>query len=163
MAKEKPIKNKLNIFIISVVFMVGLLLTIVSTIAYSRYSSKFNSNITTDIASLICEIEVQPSEASNLIDNPYCIVNVKNYDRNNNISAVKVDYKIEIISKDENPLPELYWMDSNNQIISNDPYMNGTMGISGRETDYYKVVFINPGVQDVTRLVDFNLVAAQTV
>ena len=155
--------KKLNRNLLSVCVVIAMLLIIISTGAYSRFSSRFNSNITTDIASLICEIEVQPSEASNLIDNPYCVVHINNFDKDDNISAVKVDYKIEIIPKDENPLPELYWMDSNDQIISYNPYMNGTMGISGKETDSYKVVFINPGVQDVTRLVDFNLVAVQTV
>lgn len=153
--------KKINKYLLFLCFLAILIGVVFSTNAYSRFISRISGKNELEIANMICEIEVQQNEEDPSIVHPYCIVNVKNYDINNNLNMVDLKYKIEITPKDDFELPSLYWEDESGNIISYYTYINGKMGFTVKQTDTYKVVFNNSGERDITRLVDFNLVVVQ--
>ena len=110
---------------------------------------------------MICNIEVTPSEKDKSIINPYCIVKVKNYDSNNSVTETDVKYTIEVTPKGDFVMPEYYWQDSNGTIVSRSTGVSGNFKNQVKGEDEYKIVFLNSGVEDIMRVVEFNLIATQ--
>ena len=106
-------------------------------------------------------MEVTQEDNSNNSINPYCNVSVKNYNNKNELTETNVTYKIEIQPKGDLVVPEYYWEDSKGVKVAYNTNVVGKLGHESEEVNKYKVVFVNSGESQVTRVVDFNLVAVQ--
>ena len=110
---------------------------------------------------MICELEVESSEADETIINPYCTVKVKNYNDKDEITQTDLSFKIEVKPKGDFVLPEYYWKDSAGTILAQSTEVTGSMTHNAKENKEYTIVFLNSGEEDVVRNVDFNVVAIQ--
>lgn len=137
---------------------------IICRMAYAKYTTTNNGNVVAEIAEMNCELEVTPSTADSSIINPYCNVVVKNYKKVNNedkVTETDVSYKVEVTPKEGVTLPNYYWKSTSGTILARDTAITGTFPHSVKTDDEYVIVFVNTGVEDITKLVDFNLVAIQ--
>ena len=169
-------KQSINKFTI-IAFILALMIMLVAlfAIAFSRFSNTASGNATAQVARFICEMEVEKSETSDTVINPYCIVTVKNYS-GNNVAETDVEYTLEVVPTDNIALPEFYWKnasgtiiarsqdvrDANNNVISRTaqfPTQRFTAGTS--QESEFTIVFLNTGEEEILRYVDFNLVAVQ--
>lgn len=158
--KEKK-ENKTKITIIGVILAIIILVIVIFTIAYAKYITSVSGQATGEIAKMICEMNVTSSEANKQVINPYCIVTVKNYNENNEITETDVNFKIEVAPKDNFEMPEYYWQNSEGVIVAQSTVLTGSFKNGLKDLKEYKIVFLNSGEEDITRLVDFNLVAIQ--
>lgn len=155
-------KNKKVILILlSTILIICIGFIITYTVAYSKYYTEKNTSSTAKVANIICEMEVQPSEANSEVINPYCTITVKNYNAEEEISDTDVSYKIEVTAKENYTLPKYYWVDSEGAIISYEEALTGAMVHTEKKTEIYKIFFINSGIEEITRSVEFNIVAIQ--
>lgn len=154
-------ENKTKITIISIILAVIILVIAIFTIAYAKYITSVSGQATGEIAKMICEMNVTSSETNKQVINPYCIVTVKNYNENNEITETDVNFKIEIAPKDNFEMPEYYWQNSEGVIVAQSTVLTGSFKNGLKDLKEYKIVFLNSGEEDITRLVDFNLVAIQ--
>ena len=72
-----------------------------------------------------------------------------------------VNFKIEVAPKDNFEMPEYYWQNSEGVIVAQSTVLTGSFKNGLKDLKEYKIVFLNSGEEDITRLVDFNLVAIQ--
>ena len=161
MEENKDKKNK-KIVALTLIIILVILIIILSIFAIAKYVTKKDGTTTAEIAEMICEMDVEASEASKEIINPYCLVNVKNYDSDNKVTQTDLNYTITITPKGDFELPEYYWKDvSSDTIVARSTAITGSFEYTVKADKQYKVVFLNPGVEDITIVVDFNLIAVQ--
>ena len=103
-------KLKGRTLLVTILIIVGILL-IVMTWAFSRYRSQLSSYGSSKIAKPICTLYVTPHQSQDNEINSYCDVEVKNYDSENNVSEVAMDYSIEIKNESGENVSEYYWED----------------------------------------------------
>lgn len=147
--------------IIMAILILIILIAIIFRIGYSRYITTLNGSSNQDVAEMICNMEVVPSEKNKSIINPYCEVIVKNYNSNDKVTETDINYIIEVMPKEDFEMPEYYWQDSNGNIVARSTEVRGNFKNQEKGQHEYKIVFINSGEQDITRLVEFNLTAVQ--
>ena len=163
---EKKQENKNKKLIIIGLLVTLLVLIIITGIAFARYVTNKNATATADVAKAICTMVVEPSEESIETVNPYCIVKVRNYDNDGNIAETDMNYKIEVEPKEDFELPVYYW-EKDGTIVAHSTDLTGTIplsdefGKSVEEEDAFKIVFVNPGTENITRRVEFKLTATQ--
>lgn len=155
---SKKRNKKLFILIILLILIISIVL---SGFAYAKYLTTKQASATAKVATMICEIEVQASEADETIINPYCIVKVKNYNDKDQITQTDLNFKIEVKPKGEYKLPEYYWKDSTGTILAQSTEITGSMSTDGKQQKEYRIVFLNSGEEDIVRNVEFNVVALQ--
>lgn len=85
-----------NIIIFLIIFIVFSLTRFV----YAKYINNINVDYKATSGEMICNIDVDKNDSYVVNGIPYVIVTVKNYDENNNITAVNVDYSLTIKNKD---------------------------------------------------------------
>ena len=154
-------ETKKTIIKISTILTIIILVIVIFTIAYAKYTTSVSGQATTEVANMICEMNVTSSEASKQVINPYCIVTVKNYNDADEITETDVNFKIEVTPKEDFEMPEYYWQNSEGVIIAQSTAVTGSFKNGLKDLKEYKIVFLNSGEEDITRLVDFNLVAIQ--
>lgn len=163
---EKLVKNihnnRIVVFLILIILFL-ILITVIFETAYSRYMEQSEGQVSGEIAKMICEMEVIPSEADKTIINPYCMVTVKNYNSNNEITETNVKYTIDVVAKENFEMPEYYWQDTNGTILARSTSIKGNFENEVKKSDGYKIVFMNTGEQNITRLVEFKLTAIQDI
>ena len=158
--KKGDNKNK-KIVKLAMILLICVILIVIFVFAYAKYTTTVTGTATAEIATMICEMEVQASEPDKNIINPYCMVTVKNYNKENEITEIQVKYKIEVTPKGDFTLPEYYWKNSEGIIIAQSTEVTGTFEIGAKDEEEYKIVFLNAGEEDIVRNVNFNLVAVQ--
>ncbi len=85
-----------------ITFFVVLFIAILSTIVYGAYVNSISVKYSTVSGEMICNFDVDKNDSYVINGIPYVIVTVKNYDENNNITAVAVDYNLTIKNKSGN-------------------------------------------------------------
>lgn len=90
-------KKKFIIVIFSVIILLGLV-----SVVYATYVNTVSVKYSTASGEMICNIDVDKNDSYKVNGIPYVIVTVKNYDENNNITSVAVDYSLTIKNKDGN-------------------------------------------------------------
>ena len=167
-------KKSTKIIIIIVLLLILVVAAILARLAYARYVERVQeAGITSaQVASIVCEMDVRAVPASKDISvvSPYCIVKVRNYkdvqggDRN--ITEVDERYTITMSPKSNFENPGFYWVEVQNDIETiiarNQETISGTFSKDEAQEKEYKIVFQNLGeVDDLTKLVNFNLVSEQ--
>ena len=136
--------------------MILIIVLVVSlfAVAYAKRRTKINGIGKIDAAGIKCYTEVIPNNSSIESINPYCEINVNNFDENNEVSEFAFDYEITIESETNN-LPDYYCIDSLGNEIANSTSENtqiiGTLGCESSETQTYRLYFVNDGENDVTQ------------
>ncbi len=130
MSNSSNINKNKSIIMLSLLLVIILILIIVCGVAYAKYVSKTNANVTAEIAKMICTMDVQSSsestnqslinQADKTIVNPYYIITVKDYSGTSEsqpgeITQTDVSYTISVSpKKDQNgvdtfTLPAYVW------------------------------------------------------
>lgn len=178
MENKQNQSKKRNIILIAAIICILIVIAVLGIIsirAYSKYVESTSGNATVQVAKMICEMDVQKSAATPTVINPYCVVTVRDYE-GNQVTETDVNYRLEVVAKDNKVLPEFYWKNENGTIIARSqdtldnqgnvtvrtaqfPTQTFSAGVSSSKA--FTIVFLNTGEEDILRIVDFNLVAVQ--
>lgn len=158
---KSRLRQDKKLITITVLILLIIFIVVIFNIGYSKYITTIDGSLSIDVAEMICNIAVVPSEENRTIINPYCTVTVKNYNADDKVTETDVNYTIEVIPKEDFIMPEYYWQDSSGRIIARSTEVSGKFKKQEKNQDEYKIVFINSGEKDITRLVEFNLIAVQ--
>lgn len=158
-------KNKKKSRLIKIIYL-GLILIIVQIIflvayRFARYKETYKGSASAEIAKMICEMDVLPSEDNKSIINPYCNIIVRNYDETNKVSETDINYTIQVITKDNLELPGYYWEDAEGAKLQENSNLTGKFENGVKDKKEYKIVFINSGEKDINRKIEFKLTAVQ--
>ena len=163
---NKTNKNK-NIAALAVSILILLLLIIIIGAAYAKYVSSARGTASAKVADIICNMNVTASSDSTLV-NPYCTVTLTDYTNENNtekITEASLNYTVSVSLNQESELdtlPAYYWEDSSgNPVGTPSQPLTGTFTKGIRDTQVYRVYFVNPGTEDITGKIDFDLTAVQ--
>ena len=83
-----------------IIFLFTILLSIFATVAYAAYVNSIFVQYSAVSGKMICNINVEKNESYIINGIPYIIVTVKNYDENDNITSVDVEFSLTIKNKD---------------------------------------------------------------
>ena len=83
-----------------ITFFMIIILLIFTNIVYASYINNISVKYSTISGEMICNIDVDQKDSYVVNGIPYVIVTVKNYDKNNNITSVDIDYSLTIKNKD---------------------------------------------------------------
>ena len=83
-----------------IIFLFIILLSIFATVAYAAYVNSIFVQYSAVSGEMICNINVEKNESYIINGIPYIIVTVKNYDENDNITSVDVEFSLTIKNKD---------------------------------------------------------------
>lgn len=83
-----------------IVFLMIIIILIFANIVYASYVNNISVKYSTISGEMICNIDVDKNDSYVVNGIPYVIVTVKNYDIDNNITSVDVDYSLTIKNKD---------------------------------------------------------------
>lgn len=83
-----------------IIFLFTILLSIFATVAYAAYVNSIFVQYSAVSGEMICNANVEKDESYIINGIPYIIVTVKNYDENDNITSVDVEFSLTIKNKD---------------------------------------------------------------
>lgn len=83
-----------------IIFLFTILLSIFATVAYAAYVNSIFVQYSAVSGKMICNVNVEKNESYIINGIPYIIVTVKNYDENDNITSVDVEFSLTIKNKD---------------------------------------------------------------
>lgn len=83
-----------------IIFLFTILLSIFATVAYAAYVNSIFVQYSAVSGEMICNVNVEKNESYIINGIPYIIVTVKNYDENDNITSVDVEFSLTIKNKD---------------------------------------------------------------
>ena len=83
-----------------IAFLMIIIILIFANIVYASYVNNISVKYSTISGEMICNIDVDKNDSYVVNGIPYVIVTVKNYDIDNNITSVDVDYNLTIKNKD---------------------------------------------------------------
>lgn len=83
-----------------IIFLFTILLSIFATVVYAAYVNSIFVQYTAVSGEMICNVNVEKDESYIINGIPYIIVTVKNYDENDNITSVDVEFSLTIKNKD---------------------------------------------------------------
>ena len=83
-----------------VIFFMIVIILIFANIVYAAYINNISVKYSAISGEMICNIDIDKNDSYVVNGIPYVIITVKNYDTDNNITAVDVDYSLTIKNKD---------------------------------------------------------------
>ena len=83
-----------------IAFLMIIIILIFANIVYASYVNNISVKYSTISGEMICNIDVDKNDSYVVNGIPYVIVTVKNYDMDNNITSVDIDYNLTIKNKD---------------------------------------------------------------
>lgn len=83
-----------------IIFLFTILLSIFATVAYAAYVNSIFVQYSAVSGEMICNANVEKDESYIINGIPYIIVTVRNYDENDNITSVDVEFSLTIKNKD---------------------------------------------------------------
>lgn len=114
-----------------IIFLFTILLSIFATVAYAAYVNSIFAQYTAVSGEMICNVNVEKNESYIINGIPYIIVTVKNYDENDNITSVDVEFSLTIKNKD-GEYGTFIWQKINED--DNSKYDEGTSTYLGQTT-----------------------------
>ena len=156
-----------NIAVLAISILILILMIIIVGVAYAKYVTQVNGTATAQVAKMICNMDVTAANPDDqTIINPYCTVTLTDFNtvnNNENITETSLNYTVSVSPKSGlETLPAYYWEDSSGRRVgSASQPLTGSFRKGVKETQTYKIVFINPGTADITAGIDFDLTAIQ--
>ena len=83
-----------------ITFFLIVIILIFANIVYAAYVNNISVKYSAISGEMICNIDIDKNDSYVVNGIPYVIITVKNYDTDNNITAVDVDYSLTIKNKD---------------------------------------------------------------
>lgn len=83
-----------------ITFFMIVIILIFANIVYAAYVNNISVKYSAISGEMICNIDIDKNDSYVVNGIPYVIITVKNYDTDNNITAVDVDYSLTIKNKD---------------------------------------------------------------
>ena len=83
-----------------IIFFMIVIILIFANIVYAAYVNNISVKYSAISGEMICNIDIDKNDSYVVNGIPYVIITVKNYDTDNNITAVDVDYSLTIKNKD---------------------------------------------------------------
>ena len=83
-----------------ILFFMIVVILIFANIVYASYVNNISVKYSAISGEMICNIDVDKNDSYVVNGIPYVIVTVKNYDMDNNITSVDIDYNLTIKNKD---------------------------------------------------------------
>lgn len=83
-----------------IIFFMIVIILIFANIVYAAYINNISVKYSAISGEMICNIDIDKNDSYVVNGIPYVIITVKNYDTDNNITAVDVDYSLTIKNKD---------------------------------------------------------------
>lgn len=114
-----------------IIFLFTILLSIFATVAYAAYVNSIFVQYSAVSGEMICNVNVEKNESYIINGIPYIIVTVKNYDENDNITSVDVEFSLTIKNKDGEH-GSFIWQKINED--DNSKYDEGTSTYLGQTT-----------------------------
>ena len=148
-----------------IAFVMIIIVLIFANIVYASYVNNISVKYSTISGEMICNIDVDKNDSYVVNGIPYVIVTVKNYDMDNNITSVDIDYNLTIKNKDGYNGTYI-WQKIND--VDNTKYDEGTnsyseqvitntysLGNKNKEEKKFKI-FIKSSLESYENL-DFNI------
>ena len=110
-----------------ILFFMIVVILIFANIVYASYVNNISVKYITISGEMICNIDVDKNDSYVVNGIPYVIVTVKNYDMDNNITSVDIDYNLTIKNKEGNNGTYI-WQKIND--VDNTKYDEGTNSYS---------------------------------
>ena len=110
-----------------IAFVMIIIVLIFANIVYASYVNNISVKYSTISGEMICNIDVDKNDSYVVNGIPYVIVTVKNYDIDNNITSVDIDYNLTIKNK-EGYNGTYIWQKIND--VDNTKYDEGTNSYS---------------------------------
>ena len=102
--------------ILIIIFLIAILILLLLRGGFARYTGSFSGSASAEVAKPICILEVVDTGTDDEL-NTYCDVTVKNFNSDNEISEVGMDYAITVTLNDGSAPPTYYWTDGSVQIL----------------------------------------------
>ena len=83
-----------------ITFFMIVIILIFANIVYAAYVNNISVKYSAISGEMICNIDIDKNDSYVVNGIPYVIITVRNYDTDNNITAVDVDYSLTIKNKD---------------------------------------------------------------
>lgn len=83
-----------------IIFFMIVIILIFANIVYAAYINNISVKYSAISGEMICNIDIDKNDSYVVNGIPYVIITVKNYDTDNNITAVDVDYSLTIKNRD---------------------------------------------------------------
>ena len=110
-----------------ILFFMIVVILIFANIVYAAYVNNISVKYSAISGEMICNIDIDKNDSYVVNGIPYVIITVRNYDTDNNITAVDVDYSLTIKNKDGYNGTYI-WQKINN--VDNTKYDEGTNSYS---------------------------------
>lgn len=153
-------KTKEKNFFLIIILMIMLVIRIITWIALARYVTKIQgSDISSSIAKPICTINVIGKSIDEI--NPYCDIEVCNYDEEGSVSQVAMNFSVDVMRSDGTRIDDYYWEDSNGNNIGQS--LEGVFDNLEKTKKTYRIYFFNSGETEKEENIKFSLKAIQKI
>lgn len=154
----KNIKNSKKIVLFITLILACIVLVGIG-VGMARYITILNKNGNATVAKPICTLNVSEYKCEDNEINPYCDVEVNNYNSNGDISEVAMNFDIEVKNENGKQLTNYYWKDEQGNDLGKE--LTGSFDTTNKEQKKYKIYFINADGIEKTERVNFVINATQ--
>ena len=150
--------------IIKIIVVAFVLTIILSTISLGKYFNKTKINVNSGVAIPIIKLEgEQKLIINNNQENKVYNLAVKNYDENEQITQVELEYYIEIISKKNDNINFKIYKEEKELNINNNKTENFLLTKENKQRDNYKIeILLNKKIsEDILQNVEIKVYSEQ--
>ena len=150
--------------IIKIIVVAFVLTIILSTISLGKYFNKTKINVNSGVAIPIIKLEgVQKLIINNNQENKVYNLAVKNYDENEQITQVELEYYIEIISKKNDDINFKIYKEEKELNINNNKTEKFLLTKENKQQDNYKIeILLNKKIsEDILQNVEIKVYSEQ--
>lgn len=150
--------------IIKIIVVAFVLTIILSTISLGKYFNKTKINVNSGVAILIIKLEgEQKLIINNNQENKVYNLAVKNYDENEQITQVELEYYIEIISKKNDNINFKIYKEEKELNINNNKTEKFLLTKENKQRDNYKIeILLNKKIsEDILQNVEIKVYSEQ--
>lgn len=150
--------------IIKIILVAFVLTIILSTISLGKYFNKTKINVNSGVAIPIIKLEgEQKLIINNNQENKVYNLAVKNYDENEQITQVELEYYIEIISKENDDINFKIYKEEKELNINNNKTEKFLLTKENKQRDNYKIeILLNKKIsEDILQNVEIKVYSEQ--
>ena len=149
--------------IIKIIVVAFVLTIILSTISLGKYFNKTKINVNSGVAIPIIKLGEQKLIINNNQENKVYNIAVKNYDENEQITQVELEYYIEIISKKNDDINFKIYKEKKELNINNNKTEKFLLTKENKQQDNYKIeILLNKKIsEDILQNVEIKVYSEQ--
>ena len=147
--------------VLYITLILGCIVLIGIGVGLAKYITTVNGNGSATVAKPICALIVSEYKCENNEINPYCDVEVNNYNSDGEVSEVAMNFDVEVNDENGKQLTNYYWKDEQGNDLGKD--LTGSFDTTNKEQKKYKIYFINTNGIEKTERVNFVINATQKI